>query len=210
MTVTYTFDSESWDNNMSANGDYLDAITDMTVTVGANVYSNIGTGDIIITNNDVNPDQYRVFSFVTGPAVGDLSSIQLRMIFSDSTHTVYSTDALPVTQPNPDDFNLDAQINLQFTGPGFDDFGNIITNTVTLFTPGLLGDFDMDEDVDGADFLAWQRGFGATYNAGDLNDWQANYGATPGALATSTSVPEPSTLALCFVLGLVGVVRRRR
>ncbi len=83
-------------------------------------------------------------------------------------------------------------------------------NDVALFTAGLPGDFDVDDDVDGADFLAWQRGFGGEYNAGDLDDWQTNYGTAPSTIATSTSVPEPSTLALCCLLGLGGVVRRRR
>jgi len=36
-------------------------------------------------------------------------------------------------------------------------------------------DFDSDGDRDGFDFLAWQRGFGTTYNADDLVDWEDNY-----------------------------------
>ncbi len=83
-------------------------------------------------------------------------------------------------------------------------------NDVALFTAGLPGDFDLDEDVDGADFLTWQRGFGTTYNSDDLDDWQGNYGTTPNAIASSTSVPEPSTRVLCCLLGLTGVVHWRR
>jgi sulfatase modifying factor 1 len=60
----------------------------------------------------------------------------------------------------------------------------------------LPGDFDFDGDVDGRDFLKWQRGESLSpLSAGDLADWQANYGA--GMLtANSTAVPEPT----CFVL----------
>ena len=33
---------------------------------------------------------------------------------------------------------------------------------------GSDGDFDLDGDVDGADFLTWQQGFGNSYDAEDL------------------------------------------
>ena len=58
------------------------------------------------------------------------------------------------------------------------------------------GDFDADGDVDGRDFLLWQRDPGI----GNLADWQANYGT--GSLSAAVSVPEPSFGALwvCTVL----------
>jgi len=59
------------------------------------------------------------------------------------------------------------------------------------------GDFDNDGDVDGADFLAWQRDTGI----GNLSDWESSFGST-GALAATHSVPEPTT----WLLLLVGVV----
>jgi hypothetical protein len=57
-----------------------------------------------------------------------------------------------------------------------------------------FGDFDSDGDVDGRDFLVWQR----NPSIGNLVDWQANYGA--GALSANVAVPEPSS----FVLVLMG------
>jgi ELWxxDGT repeat protein len=59
----------------------------------------------------------------------------------------------------------------------------------------LVGDYDQDEDVDGADFLAWQRGLGSVatppgseedgndsglVERGDLAVWRANFGAAIG------------------------------
>jgi hypothetical protein len=41
----------------------------------------------------------------------------------------------------------------------------------------LAGDFDADSDVDGADFLQWQRG---ELVAEELNDWTANFGSVGG------------------------------
>ncbi len=58
----------------------------------------------------------------------------------------------------------------------------------------LSGDFDADGDVDGADFLVWQR----NTSVGNLSDWQSNYGNS-ASLATATAVPEPSTCLLLSV-----------
>jgi hypothetical protein len=82
--------------------------------------------------------------------------------------------------------------------------------------PGFFGttptpadaDFDNDGDVDGADFLTWQRGLGAgsaatgdangdgQVNGLDLTEWRNNFGA---AAVTAGSVPEPGSLALLGV-----------
>ncbi len=70
----------------------------------------------------------------------------------------------------------------------------------------LPGDFDADGDLDGRDFLLWQRGQSPIpLSAGDLADWQGNFGA--GAIS-SVSVPEPNCLALLF--GLVFLKRHRK
>ncbi len=69
--------------------------------------------------------------------------------------------------------------------------------------PGLaaiLGDFNGDGIVDGPDFLAWQRGFGTTYDATDLANWQSNYGSGASPLSavsgSTAAVPEPTSLLL--------------
>ena len=83
-------------------------------------------------------------------------------------------------------------------------------NAAAGITPTLPGDFDEDDDVDGADFLKWQRGFGAPYDAGDLADWKANFGAT--AVAATAAVPEPTSLGFAFsaAAAFLAVVRRKR
>ena len=78
--------------------------------------------------------------------------------------------------------------------------------------PSNPGDFDGDGDVDGADFLAWQRGEspgGAT--AGDLAEWQTHFGTIYDNVAAARAVPEPGTMLL-LVAGAVfwrGIGRRR-
>ncbi len=83
-------------------------------------------------------------------------------------------------------------------------------------------DFDADGDVDGADFLVWQRNVGtasgATLAMGDADDdddvdaddlaaWSAQFGSTSPAAVRANAVPEPSTLALALASTLA--VRRR-
>jgi hypothetical protein len=97
---------------------------------------------------------------------------------------------------------------------------------------GLLGssaeesaDFDGDGDIDGRDFLIWQRGFGqtgqtnnslgdanldGTVDSLDLVVWQDQYGQAP--LASLQAVPECSSIVLALLasLGMVTQVRSRR
>ncbi len=76
----------------------------------------------------------------------------------------------------------------------------------------LSGDFDGNSRVDGADFLAWQRGEspgGAV--ASDLALWQANFGTGALPTAVSAAVPEPSAfllLALAWIT--LGLTRAKR
>jgi len=73
---------------------------------------------------------------------------------------------------------------------------------------GPSADFDGDNDVDGNDFLVWQRGFGTTYNANDLTNWQSEFGATPSG-AIANAVPEPASWLLASLMTVaIGVWRR--
>jgi len=78
---------------------------------------------------------------------------------------------------------------------------------------GLEGDFDADNDVDGNDFLVWQRGLGTTHDADDLADWRANFGmstARTTAAGTTAAVPEPATWTALILAGLAAAASRRR
>jgi hypothetical protein len=82
-------------------------------------------------------------------------------------------------------------------------------------------DFDGDNDVDGADFLIWQRnlGSGTTQPQGDANGDQAVDGADlavwrdafgqVGVAPAAAAVPEPSALALAGLFAAAMALRRR-
>jgi len=68
----------------------------------------------------------------------------------------------------------------------------------------LPGDFDGDNSVNGADFLAWQRGDSlSSLSSADLADWQENFGRsviTNGSVSSAnTVVPESSAIALLLI-----------
>jgi len=90
-------------------------------------------------------------------------------------------------------------------------------NPYSAEAPGLAADFDTDDDVDGADFLAWQSGFGilsgATRSQGDADCnglideidqqiWEQSFGlasASSGLRSAALVVPELSTSAYALM-----------
>jgi len=129
----------------------------------------------------------------------------------------------------PDGISSDAWDYFALRNTGTDDFDMVIDN----FKLEVIGsnepaeedaDFDGDGDVDGADFLVWQRGLGltgqsnnsagdadgsGTVNGADLAVWKSQFGGSPSAAAAG-AVPEPAA-ALLALTGLfsAGVWRRR-
>lgn len=103
---------------------------------------------------------------------------------------------------------------------GFNDLGQLVFSayftdrTSGVFVSNLVaylpvpGDFDGDGNVDGRDFLAWQRGISpAPFSSGDLSDWQSVYG---NPLSAVTSVPESSSVFLALFVFCAGLISRCR
>ena len=74
-----------------------------------------------------------------------------------------------------------------------------VAEIAALAVPGVTADFDADGDVDGGDFLSWQRGFGSAYDAVDLTDWEDNF-ATSAAPVAAPVVASPVVAALPVVV----------
>ncbi len=106
------------------------------------------------------------------------------------------------------------QPNVWSSGSGVQDLSSL-RNWLTT------GDVNLDGAVDGADFLAWQRGVGMadpSYSDGDLNGdgavdgadldvWRGAFGAA--ASAATASVPECGAMLLA-IMGYVGMATARR
>ncbi len=94
---------------------------------------------------------------------------------------------------------LISQVNaFHYTMPAFS-VSTLVLHAVTT----LLGDFDEDGDVDGRDFLEWQRGNSPIpHSADDLADWQLGFAANQ-PLGGTSNVPEPTAAALTLGLALL-------
>ena len=72
------------------------------------------------------------------------------------------------------------------------------SDSTTLYRIDFLrGDFDGDGDVDGWDFLKWQRGGSPSpLSVTDFSDWEDNFGMVEPLSASPASVPEPQSVLL--------------
>jgi hypothetical protein len=107
---------------------------------------------------------------------------------------------------------LQLQPNVNANEIGLDNDTMIFVDNVRFagaFATGAPGgDYDVDGDVDGNDFLLWQRGESPEgMTTGDLDQWKAGFGLGGSASA----VPEPACLLIAATAtGLLGKRRPRR
>lgn len=99
---------------------------------------------------------------------------------------------------------LGIAISTNGDAPGRYQIDNLRVITEIVSIPG---DFNQDGNVDGRDFLVWQR----DTSVGNLSDWQDNYGSQSlmSITALTESVPEPASL-LSLLLGGVCLTMRRK
>jgi hypothetical protein len=89
-------------------------------------------------------------------------------------------------------------------------YDNLNIGNVSSLVAVVPGDFDGNGTVNGHDFLAWQRGNSPQpFSATDLAVWQAAYN-TDSLTATTTTVPEPNTLALTAIVLLIAARYRMK
>jgi hypothetical protein len=118
-------------------------------------------------------------------------------------------------------FLQDGQLNGVLSNNRALDWVHLAVNVVDQALVADSADFNEDGEVDGSDFLTWQRSFGAftshsrgdadydgDVDAADLAIWQAQFGSAP--FAASQTVPEPSTLLLTLLTGLLAPQRTGR
>jgi pimeloyl-ACP methyl ester carboxylesterase len=163
--------------------DYLSPLTvDLTIQIDPVKNFIAGANDILPDNVEVGFNYFQISTGFFEPQgedfVSGATNINVEVLFNDTTITHTSID---------DDSRL---------------FTRIAANILANLNPESA-DFDNDGDVDGRDFLVWQRGDSPrSLSAGDLSLWQSQYG-TAELNAQLVAVPEPGTLLLLAILPLV-------
>ena len=180
--------------------------------IGGRVEPGDGIGRLSITGDFSNLDGGSLAIQLGGAGEGQYDSLEVsRFAFLDGTLDVSLTGGFSPAVGNTftilttaSDGVLGEFEQLMLPG-GFQWEVDYLPSSVVLRVAGLgaSGDFDGDGDVDGRDFLIWQRNPGV----GSLADWQASFSSS--LEATSTAVPEPSAMLL-LIAGLMGTVRRSR
>lgn len=153
-------------------------------------------------------------------AIGDLApgTYPLRMEFNSAFHPLDFTNFDP--RPFNDIFGVESSSNpIDLIPSGFQltisksthaPWVGYVDNIRFSATDGIPGDFDGDDDVDGRDFLIWQRGgTSPPLDPALLAAWQANYGSGTGGLVAIAAVPEPAT-GLLLISGIVGMIATSR
>jgi endonuclease I len=166
----------------------------------------VGSGDVSMLSTSLAP-----FSGASGLNTGNLKTFTATL----DTSTVGSFGATYTLSFSDEDLpGATALGDMTLTLTGVVEAASVVEN----------GDFDGDGDMDGADFLTWQNGLGATtasltdgdangdevVDAADLEIWSDQFGRGEGA--PMHVVPEPTALGLPCVLAsaFTAWVRRRR
>ncbi|WP_210417705.1 glycosyl hydrolase family 18 protein [Bythopirellula goksoeyrii] len=178
------------------------SLTGLTGEVGINSRADeSGEND---STSGFSPDTtYLIIGKLSGNAA-DANTMQLAFFPEGSAVSDFTDASFPWMLTAESSLGFDPVISkLQFASLYEANYtvSNIQIGPATLFFENpLLGDFDLDGDVDGADFLMWQRGLSpSSLSQAELSDWQLNYGATYESLLATAPVPEPGTFFSLFL-----------
>ncbi len=206
---TFDFDGgtlhvDDFQNNLTNEGGTLAPGNSAGHTDITGNYTQLGSATLGIEIGGVVPGQWDTLT-VTGNAILD-GTIQVALLNGFQPVLGNSFTILTTTFGNVGG-EFDTKHFPLVAGVTFDVIYNpqsVVLQVIEATT--LPGDFDNDLDVDGRDFLVWQKGGSPNpLSSGDLALWQGQYG-TPFS-ATANTVPEPGTLVL--LMGGVLVVGRR-
>jgi N-acetylglucosamine-6-sulfatase len=206
------------------------------VGIFANDNQSHALGEFHESENDSNPNHVKIADDLLTP-----STVADQIIRTDAAAATTFADVLNDFYDSQVDYEggsylflrLNPDADLGVNGIGWDlvPVENIAhgADPLMLLTavpaPETTADFDADGDVDGADFLTWQRNVSTTSGAtladgnanaaedgdvdgDDLAVWKAQFGAS--AAPSSHQVPEPSAIALAGLAALVALCALRQ
>ncbi|MEQ8209480.1 MAG: right-handed parallel beta-helix repeat-containing protein [Lacipirellulaceae bacterium] len=137
------------------------------------------------------------------------SPIDFGMAYSDDNSTMPDDilwdfdEGVPVLDLAPTQ-NFERAGMHQVTLVVWDNDGRAARHTVEV---DVLADFDQDTDVDGQDFLAWQRDDSPLQS--NLHEWKSDYGSSL-PIGQLTGVPEPQTLVMLVAFITICRIKRSR
>lgn len=136
-TLSYTFESTTPDIQPSTSiyGTYNDALANFTVTIGGIVFSFDPSGDDVIYMVDDYlgyAETYQAFAYMED--VYGYSLVASTQIFQGSSGAALASDALPLSPPNPGDFNITSLLNFYGWGPDFMSFFSIRAGDIRLLS----------------------------------------------------------------------------
>lgn len=175
--------------------------------------STVGIADVLIfwypnQSHGPSPDLERPLRIDGDPVTAGLFRIELV-----ASPTAFTSSQLPATL-DPADFILSAGTGFFGDGVPLAPAGDIFFVPESLIAfPHSTSDHDLDGDVDGRDFLIWQRFAGTIAVDGDTNSdqiidnvdlelWQAVYGL-PLENLTAMAIPEPCCFALLATASMI-------
>jgi hypothetical protein len=195
-------------NNAAIAGGFVYRGTQVAELRGKYIFGNFGTFGNFGKPDDfqdiyvVDVDQLQLrddFTDLASLSDGFLAPVQKLSLVDDSGDPIQLLDLVRQKSGN----NGQNRTDMRF---GIDAEGEIYVTskkdgTIRRFVGTPLPDYDFDGDIDGADFLDWQRTDGSPDG---LSDWQNQYGSvSPGGL-DGAAVPEPNSVALLLAALAIG------
>ncbi|MEM8944279.1 MAG: hypothetical protein AAGD11_03775 [Planctomycetota bacterium] len=127
-------------------------------------------------------------------------------VLSGTISTRISDGAAQEVALDPD---IDAGVRQELTALDLAFLRDIGFETIVPASPANA-DFDDDSDVDGDDFLVWQRGGSPNpLSASDLALWQDQHDNAPAVAIALTAVPEPNSAYLLATFVVAATSRRK-
>ncbi len=112
----------------------------------------------------------------------------------------------------PGTFNAEGDLLSVSQGNDGELYGMFLNGDIKRLVGLTPGDFDEDGDVDSDDLndpiKGWHARYGIDLDGRDFLEWQRNFGSSIGPLTSAVAVPEPATALL--LLGLPALVGRFR
>lgn len=138
IRVQYTFDSSLPDLNAASGLGAYSPLSAAKLTIGGLAYTtdNDFTSNISVYDNHQNLDGYVVLGpdYISGPTVGGLPAYYFILDMFAYDTTVFSSDALPLTQPDPADFDYGAGLSMYF----WDGLSTVTVSTTTLHIAAVV------------------------------------------------------------------------